>query len=306
MFNQSKPSPSNKVSAKVIPYIVGGLGNQLFIYAAARRLALINNAELVLDDVSGFTRDYVYQRHYQLDHFHISARKATPRERLEPFPRVRRYIYRRYSRRLPFDSRSYLQQESQDFDPRLLTLKFQGTLYLEGYWQSENYFKDVEATIRKDLCIIEPTDSSNQRMATKIRGSNSVALHIRFFTPIGQANDNSTNVNQEYYQGAISKIENLFSNPHYFIFSDQPDSVNKLIPLSDDRMTLVKHNKGDNNAYSDLWLMTLCRHFIIPNSTFAWWGAWLASHPQKVVISPITEAGGWNKKGLIPSSWLSL
>ena len=79
---------------KIIPRIFGGLGNQLFCYAAARRLALVNHAELVIDDVSGFAFDEVYQRHYQLDHFNIPCRKATAAERLEPFSRVQRYLKR--------------------------------------------------------------------------------------------------------------------------------------------------------------------------------------------------------------------
>ena len=126
---------------KIITRIVGGLGNQLFIYAAARRLALVNHAELVLDDVSGFVRDHDYKRQCQLDHFKITCRKATAAERLEPFSRVSRYLKRRWNQSLPFAQRTYLVQEGMDYEPRLLQLKPQGTLYLEGYWQSEKYFK---------------------------------------------------------------------------------------------------------------------------------------------------------------------
>jgi len=105
---------------KIISRIFGGLGNQLFCYAAARRLALVNNAELVIDNVSGFMHDTDYQRQYQLDHFSIPCRKATSVELLEPFPRIRRYLKRRLNQRRPFAQRSYLVQEGIDFDPRLL------------------------------------------------------------------------------------------------------------------------------------------------------------------------------------------
>ena len=138
-------------AAKVIVRILGGLGNQLFCYAAARRLALVNDAELVLDTVSGFTYDRVYRRQYQLDHFNIPCRKATPTERLEPFGRLRRWLLRTWNRRLPFEKRSYIFQEGLDFDPRLLEFKPRGTVYLEGYWQSEKYFKDVEDIIRQEF-----------------------------------------------------------------------------------------------------------------------------------------------------------
>src|SRR5680860_1301943 len=119
----------------IVPRILGGLGNQPFSYAAARRLALVNNAELVIDNVSGFVRDHTYQRGYQLDHFSIPCRKATAFERLEPFSRARRYLKRRLSRRLPFEERGYIVQEGIEFDSRLLQVKPHGSVYLEGYWQ---------------------------------------------------------------------------------------------------------------------------------------------------------------------------
>jgi len=163
---------SNKhVTARVISRVFGGLGNQPFIYAAARRLALANNAELVIDATSGFVYDYEYQRHYQLDHFNIPCRKATAAERLEPLARARRHLKRRWNLRRPFEKRSYLQQEGIDFDPRLLSLRPKGRLYLEGYWQSEGYFKDVEQQIRDDLRITPPSDLQNQQMAQRIRNA---------------------------------------------------------------------------------------------------------------------------------------
>ena len=103
----------------IVSRLVGGLGNQLFGYCAARRLALINDVELVIDDVSGFAYDHVYQRHYQLDHFNIPCRKATSAERLEPFSKVRRYLKRRLNQHLPFENRRYLQQQGIDFDPHI-------------------------------------------------------------------------------------------------------------------------------------------------------------------------------------------
>ena len=116
-------SKSNSKSRKIITRIKGGLGNQLFCYAAARRLALVNSAELVIDDVTGFVRDHNYRRRYALDHFHIPARKATPAERLEPFERYRRGLMKWSSRRKQFAERRYVEQEGEDFDHRLLALK---------------------------------------------------------------------------------------------------------------------------------------------------------------------------------------
>src|SRR5690606_2338337 len=94
---------------------------------------------------------------------------------------------------------------------------------------------------------------------------------------------------------------------HYFIFSDQPEAARARIPLPNERVTLVAHNQGDEHAYVDLWLMTQCHHFIIANSTFSWWGAWLAEHADKQVIAPGFEMRQgtmtWGFAGLLPALW---
>ena len=293
---------------KIIPRIFGGIGNQLFIYAAARRLAVVNDAELVLDDVSGFVRDHAYQRYYQLDRFHISARKATPAERLEPFARVRRALIRRWNARLPFEQRRYIQQDGVDFDPRLLDLKPRGTLYLEGYWQSEGYFKDVEATIREDLTIRPPTDAVNLAMAARIREHVAVAVHVRLFDEPGAGGIN--NAPGDYYQRAVAEMERRVPGAHYYLFSDRPEAARERIPLPAARLTMVDHNRGDKLAHADLWLMSQCRHFIIANSTFSWWGAWLSAHPDKHVIAPGFEMRegimSWGFRGQLPGRWVKV
>jgi hypothetical protein len=294
---------------KVITRILGGLGNQLFCYAASRRLALVNNSELVLDAVSGFVHDHEYQRHYQLDHFNIPCRKATPAERFEPLSRVRRHLKRAMNLRRPFETRSYIQQEGVDFDPRLMAVKPRGTVYLEGYWQSEQYFKDVEPAIREELRIIPPKDEINRAMVERIRGCLAVAVHVRFFdAPQEQGVNNAPG---DYYAQAVAKMEKLAPDAHYFVFSDQPAAARARIPLSADRITLVSHNQGDENAYADLWLMTECQHFIIANSTFSWWAAWLCSNQKKVIIVPEfkNKHGGnrnWSFEGLIPKNWIRI
>ena len=293
---------------KVIPRILGGLGNQLFCYAAARRLALVNNAELVIDDVSGFLYDHDYQRKYQLNHFGIQSRKATRAELLEPFSRARRYLKRRLNLHTPFVRRDYIQQAGLDFDPRLLKVKPRGTTYLDGYWQSEGYFKDVEATIRSDLQIIPPVDTTNLALATRMQGTTAVAVHVRFFDPPTEAGFNNAPAN--YYANAVTAMEALAPGAHYFIFSDRPEAARTSIALPGERVTCVSHNQGDENAYADLWLMTQCQHFIIANSTFSWWGAWLANNPVKYVIAPkIVIRNGqtsWGFNGLIPNKWIKL
>jgi hypothetical protein len=299
---------NSKKIPKIIVRIKGGLGNQLFAYAAARRLAIVNQAELVIDDVTGFSRDFQYQRRYGLDQFSIPVRKATSNERLEPFERYQRAIIKWISAKKPFLERSYLAQEGIDFDRRLLDVKVSTTLYLDGLWQSENYFKDIEHIIREDLRITPPEDAENLQMAAKIAHCNAVALHVRWFEDPNSAGVHNLSI--EYYQKAIALIEQKVDSPHYFLFSDNPAAAAKKINLPEQNVTFVSHNLGDTNAYADLWLMSQCQHFITANSTFSWWAAWLGKNSSKVITTPlcsaVTEVTAWNFDKLIPESWYTI
>ena len=271
----------------------------MFCYAAARRLALVNNAEMVIDDVTGFARDILYHRQYSLTNFFIPCRRATRAERMEPLERYRRGAAKFLSRRKKFLERSYLEEEGNTFDPRLLELTVKGTLYLDGLWQSEKYFKDVEKTIREDLRIKPPQDAANVAMAQQTASCNAVSVHVRWFDSPATRNS-SINLARIYYANAVKEIMEKVPNPHFFVFSDKPDAVLQILGLPENMITLVNHNQGDANAYADLWLMTQCKHFIIANSTFSWWGAWLSESPGKTVIAPGT---GFASADTIPSGW---
>ncbi len=293
---------------KVVACIKGGIGNQLFSYAAARSLALKNNADLVIDAVNGFKKDHDYKRTYQLDHFSIPCIRANYFERFEPFPRLRKKLNRIYNQFFGFGKSEYIEQIGVEYEPRFLEIKLNGSVYVEGYWQSEMYFKGAEAVIRNDLIIKAPKDLKNKSMAAQIKSVNAVAIHLRFFDLPSDGGVN--NATKEYYINAIKMIEELESNVHYFLFSNEPDEILKVLDLQNINYTIVNHNLGDDLAYADLWLMSLCRHFIIANSTFSWWGAWLGSFPQKKVIAPgfkmFEGKMWWGFDGLIPSSWTQI
>jgi Glycosyl transferase family 11 len=296
------------VTHKVILRLIGGLGNQLFSYAAARRLSIKNNAELVLDDITGFLRDEKFKRQYQLNHFNVSSRKANSIERLEPFERYRRGFLKWVSKRKSFIERIYLEEDVDVFDVRMLCFKLKHSIYLEGLWQDERYFKDIGDIIRRDLEIIPPIDELNQNMAKQILHSQAVALHVRWFDTPNSSDEGTNNVSQNYYRKAISLIEKKINNPHYFVFSDNMKLAQENICLPEGRVTYVSHNKGDENAYADLWLMSKCNHFVIANSTFSWWGAWLSGSNNKIVVCPKSinlkgkMLGGM--AGQVPGKWI--
>lgn len=298
--------------SKLIVRLKGGLGNQLFCYATGRRLALKNDAELLLDDVSGFKYDHLYKRQYALGAFNIPARMASARERLEPFGRIRRLLMRKASEFRPMSRKRYIRQVGVGFEEALLTLKLQpGMTYFDGFGQSERYFADVEEVIRQDLKMCPPIDSANQEMSRKIHSSPAVAVHVRWFDTIHH--NSVSNMSRSYYQSAIATIRTKLGTPHFFIFSDDPKRSAELLEplLTTGSHTFVDHNRTCRDASSDFWLMSQCKHFVIGNSTFAWWAAWLGERKglstvvaPAVNIDPGHNSTAWGFPYLLPERWL--
>lgn len=303
------------MSRKVVVRLKGGLGNQLFCYAAARRLAWANDAELVLDAVTGFKYDYLYRRSYALGAFRISARLANFSEQMEPFGRLRRLISRKLSDRKPLAQRRYIQQTGVEFDPGILTLCLQeGMTYFDAFGQSECYFADICDLLQQDFAMTAPNDQSNLEMAKQIKDTASVALHVRWFDSGDGAH--SSNTSLAYYAQAITQLLAKIERAHFFVFSDRPAQTSTLLaPLMRGQpFNVVDHNAQCDNAEADFWLMQQCRHFIIGNSTFAWWAAWLGEHSQDGTqvfaparnVDPEHSVTAWGFPGLLPDRWTVL
>jgi hypothetical protein len=303
------------MARKLIVRLKGGLGNQLFCYAAARRLAMVNDAELVLDAITGFKYDHLYHRNYALGSFHIPARMATSQEQMEPLGRFRRLIERKISERKPLAKRRYIQQVGVDFDPDIVTLRLQeGSTYFDAFGQSELYFFDIRKQLKQDLVMSEPVDQANQEMAKKIGQCPSVALHFRWFD--AGVEPQYSNMSLAYYAQAVDQLISCTRDAHFYIFSDLPEqTVSLLAPLLKGKpYTVVAQNKERGNAAADFWLMRQCRHFIIGNSTFAWWAAWLAEQSREDTqvfapsknVDPLHSVTAWGFPGLLPERWTIL
>jgi len=283
--------------------MIGGLGNQLFIYAMGRRLALRNNIPLKLDIISGFKND-CYRRKYLLKYFNIQANIAKPYESFETgFGFIRRRIQVKLAQLNMFGNRFYILEKERCFDRRLLNLKINRKVYLQGLWQSEHYFRDIKDIIRKDLEIIRPHDFETIKLAEKMVNLNAVSLHVRSYSEVPKEHG-ATTLSIDYYQKATKMIAQNISNPHFFCFSDNQVWLKEKMKF-EYPVTFVSINTKDEDieAIEEFWLMSQCKHHIIANSTFSWWGAWLNNNRDKMVIAP---DGKWNNRDLIPETWITI
>lgn len=288
----------------IIVKLIGGLGNQLFQYAAARRISYLNHIPLKVD-ISEFAR---YKLHkYSLMHFNIVEAMATPEEiqAFKPRTLFSRLAFR-YLSSFNILNRSYVMERHFHFDPALL--KINHGVYLDGYWQSEKYFLDIEEVVRKELSVKTPPDSWNEQMMERIRNEAAVSLHIRRADYVTNSHTLTVHgcCSLDYYHHAVNLVAEKVESPHFFVFSDDPAwaKSNLQLPFP---ATFVEHNGPDKN-YEDLRLMSLCRHNILANSTFSWWGAWLNAHPDKMVIAPQKwfNTDKMDPRDLVPQRWIKI
>jgi hypothetical protein len=286
----------------IIVKLIGGLGNQLFQYAAAKRIAHKHNTILKLDKTP-FNK---YKLHtYSLHPFNINEIFATDDEirRMQPVMGIKGVINRILGRE---SEGRILSERHFNFDPAVLDAP--DDIYLDGYWQSEKYFKDIEDIIRREFTVKARADEKNEKIAREITAVSAVSLHIRRMDYITDKNTNQIlgTCSMDYYFKAIEKISKKVVNPHFFVFSDDAEWIIENIKI-DAPFTFVIHNGPDKN-YEDLRLMSLCKHNVIANSTFSWWGAWLNSNPEKIVYCPSQwfKTKELNENYLIPPAWESI
>lgn len=289
----------------VVVKLMGGLGNQMFQYACGRRIALANAVLLKLDtsDVTGKSG-----RAYELCHLNISAELASSAD-IEHFKKsnlIRKTLYQARLVHQPYREHNVVRERFFHFDERILSLSDDS--YLEGYWQSERYFIDIKEVIRREFTFKSAPDPQNQRMTEKILHANAVSLHVRRGDYVSDPTINKVHgtCSAEYYHRAVEVIAGNVDRPHFFIFSDDPEWASSNLRL-DYQATYVTHNAGTRN-FEDLRLMSLCKHHIIANSSFSWWGAWLSNNPAKQVIAPAKwlNATQHNTRDIVPESWQKL
>lgn len=291
----------------IISHIIGGLGNQMFQYAAGRALAKQHNQPLRLD-VSGFAN---YQLHngFDLARIFVGQTDLATSEDMQrilgwrAIPRIRRLLLR--------PGFAVLRGNKFVVEPHFRYWaginRVPPNAYLTGYWQSEKYFISIESIIRADFVFKQPVLEKNQQIADEIAQRNAVSLHVRRGDYVKNTQTFATHgvCSLDYYRDAIRHIAERVEQPRFFVFSDDiawvKDNMRIDLPCH-----YVDHNHGAE-SYSDMRLMSLCQHHIIANSSFSWWGAWLNPSSDKIVVAPKRWfAKQADVRDLFPPGWITL
>lgn len=287
----------------IVVRLCGGLGNQMFQYAAGRGLALARDEPLVLDlDWYHRSPGSSTARVYELHRYPIAARIASPLGRLSYRLRTSRFGARH----------AWLQhgwtihrEAGFDHDPSVQRLR--GHVYLDGYWQSARYFENAAEAIRAELTPTQPLGARDGAVLELIRERPSVSVHVRrgdYVSNVSATASHGT-CTPEYFDRASNIVASRVPGLRFFVFSDDMAWSRATLHFPG-TTTFVDHN-GPDTAFQDMRLMSLCDHHIIANSSFSWWGAWLDPKPHQIVVAPqrwFTDGRPTNT--LLPADWLRM
>ena len=275
--------------------LTGGLGNQMFQFATGFAIAKKNNVRLSLD------LNYINRRQlfngFELEKVFNIYSKVSFLNKALSFQSIN------FKEILNKIDVTFYNFKEPHFHYTSKILDIPKHSFLDGYWQSELYFKDYSKEIKKIFNFSDKLDEQNELISNDINQSNSISIHIRRGDFLLKRNDNHYVNLKEYYLKAINESSKFFKNPKYFIFTDDPLWVAENFVL-DVSYIIIDANHA-SKSFLDMYLMSLCKSNIIANSSFSWWSAWLNNKNDKIVYAP----KNWFKDesictdNLIPNSW---
>jgi hypothetical protein len=289
----------------IIVQLKGGLGNQLFQYAAGLSLARHHGVPVKVDVNELKQPDELIGtlRNYELQHLLAPPQIANPQE-IHSLTKSN-VIINYFRKTLPSFRRIIYNEKRFEFDPNFF--KAGKNIYLKGYRQSEKYFHSISKEIHATFQL-KPTLTGNiADFANAINKKESVSVHIRR----GDYNNSAVNdyhgiASESYYQQAIDRLICSLENPSFYVFSDNIDWIKQNLQFAG-QVEFVSGSISKTH-YEDFYLMSRCKHNIIANSSFSWWAAWLNSNPDKKIIAPLKwfNNAPYNTSDLIPKDWIRL
>lgn len=274
----------------IVSLLDGGIGNQLFQYAAGRRLAHKLNTKFKMDLSKCEAEKSLHHGAYKLGYFNIKENFSTAND-------LKNINTKKGLRLVKEDPAAKIPGV---FIPEVL--KLPDNIFLSGWWQSEKYFSDIEKIIRREFTLKNPLHENSAQWRKKILSvENSVSLHIRhgdYLTPMWR---NHTGIlPMDYYVTCVNEFKRFLPNFTLFVFSDDLDWAEKNLNFG----VPIEFVKNCELDVEELYLMSLCKHNITANSSFSWWGAWLNQNPNKKIFSPYPwHKRGWGGDTIIPESW---
>ena len=286
----------------LIVKLYGGLANQMFQYSLYK--SLLHNGYEVYTDTLSFIPSWGFDNvslkdtfpYVRLNDSDVSLIKKLSANR-SPLSRVGKY--------LGLHKKTHYFEPTNHFNPGVFNLI--SDYYFEGYWQTEKYFIDIQEEVRNDFRFKIFSDQINIDLSTLLENEESVSIHVRKGLDYQKSITNGT-CNIDYYFKAIGLIKEKLRNPRFFVFTDNKEWVKEKFQKFE--YTLIDWNPvaGPSN-YLDMQLMSHCKHNIIANSTYSWWGAWLNKNKNKVIIAPQYWYNGKRNQttmDLVPSEWMRI
>jgi hypothetical protein len=296
----------------IIVNIKGGLGNQMFQYAIGFALAKKKKTKLLLDvrELEEFNsvlpKGYI-KRNFSLGIFGIKLEFSSKKDHIKVFQFNKKYKYRNIIAFFLDKLNFYIfRQRKRSFEKRFYNLKGT-TWYLDGYWQSDKYFINYKKEILNVFNFNSLKNLEfNKNFIKDISKKKTICVNVRRTDFIGHPEHHTLDI--KYYKKAIETFKKLIGNDfEIYVFSDDLQWCKKNFTFFD-RTNFVEHSYAGKNFYNYLYLMTNFRNFVIPNSTFAWWAAWLCQFNDKKIIAPKKWSNSYDnsKIDIIPNSWIKI
>jgi hypothetical protein len=270
----------------IITRLIGGLGNQMFQYAAGLSLARNKETSLKMDICFLLDKSKRYYRHshrdYGLDIFKISGEIASDKE-------ITKHVVPRRGNKYVYHLLKKIKKQKAVYDEETIDslrefYRIPSDAYIQGTWQDVRYLKDIDAELRREFEFNEQLPDGHLEIYSKINSENSVCVVFRRGDYVGHPFLDI--VGLDFYDKAVEIMNGKTPNPSYYVFSDDIDWCRNNFKPEGVSVCFVDQKYTGPKAQYYLMLMATCKHHIIPNSTYPWWGAWLCRNPEKIVIAP--------------------
>lgn len=273
----------------------GGIGNQLFEYAFYKELQYLGKT--VYADLSEYRVKHQV-RELELSKLGLHVEEA-PRTVLRKLGHLHDSVYDKMMFRIKGKKNTVRDEYGQVFNPKYFE---EDNVLLDGYWQTKKYFSDVFDEVVSEIDFGSGLDLENRAIADEMKKRESVSIHMRFGDYVGHKLYSGI-CTAEYYKKAIACIKKHVISPEFYVITDDEEAASKV--LEDEDYTVLRNNRG-SDSYKDMYLISSCKHHIMANSSFSWWGVMLDKKKDGVVISPNKWLNGIDDSDIWEEEWIRM